>query len=75
MDLTLFIIILLFFLLIYYLIKTISSLQEEIRDMKKKCIQTYNLSNNDLLNDTPMVYDKIYTNLLETLHNIKNYIK
>lgn len=74
MDLTLFIVVLMFFLLIYYLINTISSLQLEIRDIKTKCIQVNNLSNNSLLNDTPLVYDKIYTNLLETLKNIKNYL-
>jgi hypothetical protein len=69
MDLTSFILIIVVCFLIYYLIKTISSLQYEIRDMKNKC----SFSNN-LKDDTPIIEDELKTKLSSVLSKIKNYI-
>jgi len=69
MGLTSFVLMIIVCLLIYYLIKTISSLQYEIRDMKNKCSFSNNLKEN-----TPLIEDELKSKILSFLNKIKNYI-
>jgi len=72
MDLTLFIVFLIFGLLMYYLIKSIISLEAEIKEIKNKCIKCNNI---EFDTNSTNITENFYNNLLDLLNNLqKNYI-
>lgn len=52
MDLTLFIVSIIFMFMIYYLVSSIQSLIQEMREVKNKCIKTQNAKVEDFKVDT-----------------------
>tara|TARA_Y100000361_G_C11140314_1_gene334641 strand:+ start:973 stop:1197 length:225 start_codon:yes stop_codon:yes gene_type:complete len=69
MDLTFFIVFIILIYLIYYLINCIQSLNNELKEVKNKCIK---ISNDSKLNvNTPDLKEKLKENTVNTLDFLK----
>lgn len=69
MDLTFLIICIILIYLIYYLVTCVQSLNNELKEVKNKCIKTKD--NEQLLIDTPDPKEKLNNNTISTLEFIK----
>lgn len=75
MDLTLFIVMIIFSFMIYYLISSIQSLLQEVREVKNKCIKTNNSTASDFKVETPDPAQVITNKAIETFMNLKGLFK
>jgi len=75
MDLMILIVVLLGAFLLYYLIETIRSLHQEIKEIKNKCVTTNDGKNNDIKFETKTndPVKGINNVLVNNLSNLKNY--
>lgn len=71
MELIVFIIIIAVIILIYYLIETIRSLTEEIKEIKSKCVENGNTQRRDFHVYTEDPLKSINMNMLEKLNYLK----
>lgn len=69
MDLTFLIICIILIYLIYYLVTCVQSLNNELKEVKNKCIKTKD--NEQLLIDTPDPKEKLNNNTISGLEFIK----
>tara|TARA_Y100000389_G_scaffold54082_1_gene49972 strand:+ start:685 stop:909 length:225 start_codon:yes stop_codon:yes gene_type:complete len=71
MDLTFLIICIILIYLIYYLVNCVQSLNNELKEVKEKCINT---KNNETFNvNTPDVKEKLTENTISTLEFMKKF--
>ena len=75
MDLTLFIMMIIFSFMIYYLIGSVQSLLEEIREVKNKCIIANNAKVEDFKIDTPDPAENITKKAIQTFMTFKSIFK
>lgn len=75
MDLTLFIVMVIFTFMIYYLIMSIQSLLQEIKEVKTKCISTKNAKVEDFQVQTEDPADVIKRKAIGTLTTFKKMFK
>lgn len=75
MDLTLFIVLIIFSFMIYYLIASIQSLLQEIKEVKMKCITTKNASVEDFRVETEDPAQVIRKKAIGTLTSLQNMFK
>ena len=72
MDLTLFIVMIIFSFMIYYLIGSIQSLLQEVREVKNKCIITKNSKIEDFKIETPDPAENIKNKAMQTFMNLQS---
>uniref|UniRef100_A0A6C0J034 Uncharacterized protein n=1 Tax=viral metagenome TaxID=1070528 RepID=A0A6C0J034_9ZZZZ len=75
MDLMILIVVLLGAFLLYYLIETIRSLHQEIKEIKTKCVNTDSKDNKDIEFKTSTVDPMVGMNksLINNMNYLKNY--
>ena len=73
MEILMFVLIMILIYLIYYLIYTIKSLNDELKEIKYKCISATKLSKEDFKIDTPDPVLKLSNNLKKNIEYIKNF--
>ena len=71
MDLTLFIVLIIFTFMIYYLIMSIQSLLQEIKEVKMKCIKTKNANVEDFIVETEDPAKVIKSKAIGTLTSLQ----
>jgi len=64
-----------FSFMIYYLISSIQSLLQEVREVKNKCIRTNNSNANDFKVETPDPAEEITKKAIETFISLKSLFK
>jgi hypothetical protein len=72
MDLTIFIMLIVVAFIMYYLMSSIQSLIQEVREVKNKCIITNNVNKSDFKIETPDPAEVMTKNVIQTFMNLKD---